>query len=399
MPVDTKIEGNPESVTRAASWVRDSLASRVTDTASQIYNARNQADAGWTGPAAGAFRDRMTQGARITDDFAGTARTMAQKLDDLAADLRRARSDMERIRSEASAAGLTVNGDVIAEPGPAPAAPGTPPTGDAATPDAVQAHNDAVQAQQEHAAKVRAYNKAQGEVEGVQRAWKSTVERITEEANSAGPKAWLTVADVAGNTIAAAAGAKYSSFLLDGARHYADDAARAMSHVRAYGDVVLDPKNFYTQLDRAQAGTRASAALADDAARASSKAKLTGLRLGGALAVGGVVYDVANGKPVGQAVVSNGAGFAASVGAGAVVGTAIGGPVGTAVGAVVGAGVGVFTSGMVDSLYENGIGAVGQAIEDGVDAVADTGEVIVDGVSDAAGAVVGGVKDAWNAIF
>jgi hypothetical protein len=60
-----------------------------------------------------------------------------------------------------------------------------------------------------------------------------------------------------------------------------------------------------------------------------------------------------------------------------------------------GAGVGVFTSGMVDSLYENGIGEVGQAIEDGGQAVVNTGKAIGAGAS----AVAGGVKDVWDAIF
>ncbi|WP_216212599.1 WXG100 family type VII secretion target [Amycolatopsis aidingensis] len=399
MPIDTKIEGDPGSITSAATWVRDSLASTVTDTASQIYRARNSADAGWRGTAAEAFRDRMTQGARTTDEFAGTAKTMAQKFDDIAADLKRAQSDMENIRTQASSAGLAVNGEVIADPGPAPAAPGPKPTGDAATPQALQAHGDAVDAQNAHAKQVAAYEKAKADAKDVRTRWKGAVEGIAKEANSQGPKPWLTVGAVAGDTIAAAAGAKYSSFLLKGAQHYLDDAAQATRHVKAFGDVVLDHKNFYAQVDRAQASTRAAGALTDDAAKATSKAKLTGLKLGGALAIGGIAYDIANGKPVDQAVVSGGVGFGASVAAGAAVGTVIGGPVGTAVGAVVGAGVGVFTSGMVDSLYENGIGEVGQAIEDGGQAVVDTGKAIADGVGDAAGAVAGGVKDAWDAVF
>ncbi|PRX44333.1 hypothetical protein B0I33_112211 [Prauserella shujinwangii] len=399
MPIDTRIEGDPASVTEVAAWVRDALASRVTDTASKIYDARNNADAGWHGPAAEVFRDRMTQGAQLTDEFAGTARKMAQKFDELAADPRRAKAEMERIRGEASEAGLTVDRSMIHDPGPAPGAPGPQPTGDAATPEAMQAYHDAVRAQQAHDARVSAYEQARNDADAVRRAWQGSVETIAAEANSVGPKAWLTVSDVAGNTIAAAAGARYSSFLLEGARNYADDAAQALRHVRAYGDVVLDHKGFYTQLDRAQASTRASAALTDDATRATSRAKVSGLRLGGALAVGGIAYDIAHGKPVDQAIVSGGAGFAASVGAGAAVGTVIGGPVGTAVGAVIGAGVGVFTSGMVDSLYENGIGAVGQAIDDGAKAVTDTLEVVGDGIGDAASAVAGGVKEAWDAIF
>jgi hypothetical protein len=139
--------------------------------------------------------------------------------------------------------------------------------------------------------------------------------------------------------------------------------------------------------------SRAAAYSADDAAKAAaeteSKAGRIGLKVGGALAVAGVAYDIANGKPVGQAVVSGAVGFGASVAAGALVGSAIPVPVvGTAVGALVGAGVGLFASGAVDSLYQNGIGAVGGAIEDGTKAVADTGK-----------AIGGAVADAWDAIF
>jgi hypothetical protein len=77
---------------------------------------------------------------------------------------------------------------------------------------------------------------------------------------------------------------------------------------------------------------------------------------------------------------------------GAVVGSFVPIPgVGTAAGAVIGAGVGIFTSGAIDSLFENGPD-VGAAAEAGWDAVADTGEAI----GDAAGSVgdaIGGLFD------
>lgn len=55
-------------------------------------------------------------------------------------------------------------------------------------------------------------------------------------------------------------------------------------------------------------------------------------------------------------------------------------------GAVVGAGVGVFTSGMIDGLWENG-GDVSDAVLAGADALADAGEAI----GDVGGAVVDGI--------
>ena len=97
-----------------------------------------------------------------------------------------------------------------------------------------------------------------------------------------------------------------------------------------------------------------------------------------------------------QAVTSNVGGFAASVATGAVVGTMIGGPVGTVVGTVVGAGVGVFTSGMIDGLWDSG-GDVSEAFMAGVDTVADTGEALLDGAADVGGAVVDGIGGLYGA--
>jgi uncharacterized membrane protein len=109
--------------------------------------------------------------------------------------------------------------------------------------------------------------------------------------------------------------------------------------------------------------------------------------------VAGVVYDIHNGKPVEQAVVSGAAGFAASVAAGAatgaVIGTAIPVPgLGTAAGALVGAAAGLFVSGAVDSMYQNGVLSVRQAWSGGEEALGDT----VHAVGDVA-------RDVWDAIF
>ena len=65
--------------------------------------------------------------------------------------------------------------------------------------------------------------------------------------------------------------------------------------------------------------------------------------------------------------------------------------VGTAAGAIIGAGVGIFTSGAIDSLFENGPD-VGEAAEAGWDAVKDTGGAIVDGAG-AVGDAIGGLFD------
>jgi hypothetical protein len=58
---------------------------------------------------------------------------------------------------------------------------------------------------------------------------------------------------------------------------------------------------------------------------------------------------------------------------------------------VIGAGVGIFTSGAIDSRFENGPD-VGEAAEAGWDAVKDTGGANADGVG-AVGGAIGGLFD------
>ncbi len=92
---------------------------------------------------------------------------------------------------------------------------------------------------------------------------------------------------------------------------------------------------------------------------------------------------------------SNGGGFAASVIAGAATGAVVGSfipvpGVGTAVGAVVGAGVGVFTSGAIDSLFEDGPDVM-DAWDAGLESLGDTGGAIADGV--------GGLVDGVGGLF
>lgn len=399
MPINTKIDGSPDSIWEAGQWIHDSLASSISDAVSQIYEARNNADSEWQGEASEAFQTKMTTGGRRGEEFASAAETMAEKINNVGDALRRAHRDMAGIRSEAGSAGLTVTGETIEDPGAAPPAAGPAPTGESATPEAMRLHADAVDAERAHAKKVAAYRIAEQDAERVRQQWEETAQELATTSNSVGEKAWFPVMDIAAGATVGAAAAIQGSILFKQSQAYLDDAAKAMQHVKAYGGVVLDRQGLYQQLDRTQASTRAAAAAADDAAKATSKGHITGLKVGGALAVAGVAYDIAQGKPADQAIVSGAAGFGASVGMAVGIGAVVGGPVGAGIGAVVGAGVGVFTSGMVDSLYENGIGAVGQAASDGVEALADTGEAILDGATGAADAVAGGVKDAWDAIF
>lgn len=397
MPINTKIEGNPESIRSATEWIRGSLAKQVQHVTSQVFSVRNRAESGWHGEAGGAFTHKMTTGGRQGDDFHEAILNSAAQADDVAAALQGAQREMGRIRSEAAEAGLRVQGETILEPEPAPADPGPEPSGADATPEAMSAHQDAVQAQQDHARQTAAYDKAKTEAEDTQRVWKQQVEKSTEAWQKLKGRSIFTVAGlgVSGGTTAMMA---HRSILLKDAQELKSEASRMAARATPdyYG---RPPAGMYDDLDRAAQNTRSAAAQEARAADTKSRAGKISFRAGGVLAAGGIAYDIANGKPADQAIVSGGAGFAASVGAGALAGTAIGGPVGTAVGAVAGVAVGAFTSGAVDSLYENGVGAIGTAVEDGGQAVLDTGSAIGGLAKDTGSAVAGGVKDAWDAVF
>ncbi|PRX44544.1 hypothetical protein B0I33_11153 [Prauserella shujinwangii] len=387
MSIDTRIEGNPESVRGAADWLRGSLGDTVSQAATQVYHARNRADAGWQGPAGEAFRARMTTGAEKTDELASAAVDAAQSFDTYAADLQRAQDDMRSVRQRAATAGLTVNGDTIEHPGPAPADPGDAPTGADATPEALAAHSDAVTASRAHAQKVEAYNTAKTDADAARHIAKVAADTLKNVWADVTQKWFLVVGDLTAGAAGTLA-AKHSSILKNQAKFLADESAKFLERART-APSGTSAAQIYRDFDLG----RAAAYQADDVATAArnvdANAARWGLRAGGALAVAGIAYDIANGKPATQAIVSGGLGFGASVAAGAAIGTLIPVPVvGTAVGAVGGAVVGVFTSGLVDSLWQNGVGDVGGAIEDGFEAVGDAGE-----------AIGGLAKDAWDAIF
>ncbi|GAA2781716.1 hypothetical protein [Saccharopolyspora taberi] len=387
MAVDTKIEGSPESIRGVGYWLRDAMANAVSDAATQIYNSRNSADAGWQGPASDAFRAKMTAAAQKTEQFSSAVIAASQGIDAYAAELQRAQDDMRAVRERAAAAGLTVNGDVIEDPGPGPAAPGASPTGAAATPDAVAAHESAMAASQAHATKVAAYNTAKNDSDAARHLAKLGADTLKNVWNDVTQKWFIVVGDLT-NGAAGTLAAKHSSILGKQSQFLADESAKLLERARN-APAGTTPAQLYRDADLG----RAAAYQADDVAAAAKNvdgnAAKWGLRAGGALAAAGVVYDIANGKPVAQAIVSGGVGFGASVAAGAAIGTMIPVPVvGTAVGAIGGAVVGVFASGAVDSLWQNGIGDVGGAIEDGAKAVGDT-----------ANAIGGLAKGAWDAVF
>lgn len=385
MSIDTEITGSPASIRASAEWVGGTLRTAVGAGVEAFADARTEAGGDWRGEAGTAFEGAMGRAARTSEDLRQAATGVRTTFLHYAGSLEACQQRMEGIRADARSAGLTVVGFVIQPVGAGPARPGDLPAD--ASQGQVDAYNGEVAAYNAHQDKAGAYNdlaaRAQEVWSDIERAW----ERVSAENRSMDGPGWaFQLSDVAGG-LAGALTDVHVSALRGSAQYFADLSAENLERLRG-SSRAPNAAQFYDDLDHWRATAGGSA---DDLARASRLANIgrfAPVALGGAIAVGGIFYDMhgPNQESAEQAVASNLGGFAASVGTGALVGTAIGGPVGTVVGTVVGAGVGIFTSGMIDELFENG-GDVGDAVLAGADAVADAGEAM----GDVGGAIVDGI--------
>ncbi|MGW0178648.1 hypothetical protein [Nocardia sp. NPDC003345] len=362
MGIDTRVDGDPASIRAAAGWLRDTLAGQLSISVTDLDKVRGLAESGWDGEAGDAFAAKTRNTANKANGFVTEVQKYATALDTLAGEVQQAQADMSTIRTNASNAGLTVRDQTIDKP-----------SGDDAT-------------------LLAAYNTASGAAEQVRNRegfWGST---WTNMQNDVKDKWFLVIGDMI-NGAAGALAVKHSSMLLQSAATASSDALKAM--IEAKNAPAGTPRQtVYRDMDWSRQQMLKAGDLLDESGNAKTKSAKIGFRVGGALAVAGIAYDIYNGKPAEQAVVSGLAGFGASVAAGAAVGAAVGtvvpGPgnlVGAAAGTVVGAAAGLFTSGAVDSLYSDGL-SVGNAIDGGVEALESTGD-----------AIGGGISKAWNALF
>ncbi|WP_280459210.1 hypothetical protein [Nocardia carnea] len=362
MSINTKVDGDPASIRAAAGWLRDTLAGQLSIAVTDLDKVRGLAEAGWDGESGEAFAIKTRNTANKANGFVTEIQKYATELDALAGQVQQAQVDMSTIRTNASNAGLTLTEQTVEMP----------------------AEDDAT--------KLAAYNTASQAVQQVRDRegfWGST---WTNMQNDVKDKWFLVVGDMI-NGAAGALAVKHSSMLLQSAATASSDALKAM--IEAKNAPAGTPRQVvYHDMDWSRQQMLKAGDLLDQSDNAKTKGAKIGFRVGGALAVAGIAYDIYNGKPAEQAVVSGLSGFGASVAAGAAVGAAVGmvvpGPgnlVGAAAGTVVGAAAGLFTSGAVDSLYSEGL-SVGSAIDGGVQALESTGE-----------AIGGGISKAWNALF
>ncbi|MCY7396921.1 MAG: hypothetical protein LH468_12375 [Nocardioides sp.] len=388
MPIETEIKGSPSSIRSAGTWLRDTLGPAVDGGVDAMNGARQLAASDWLGDTGQSFSAAMSRGSHQVDEVREAATHVGRCFDDYAGSLASCQSRMAGIRGDASAAGLTLSGTVIEDPGAGPGRPSTPPPADA--PAATVGSDDAdVAAYDAHQDLITAYQGLVGRADevwtDVERAW----ERVSVKDRALDGASWVfSLSDVAGGLGGSVAEVQ-SSALRTTSQYFKElgDDYLARLAEQARNGTIPDAAKYYDDLDHY---TRMAGAADDGLSQASRLARLgkaAPVALGGLLAAGGAFYDWKyGGESAEQAVASNAGGFAASIATGALVGTAIGGPVGTVVGVVVGAGVGVFTSGMIDGLFENG-GDVSDALVAGADTVVDTGAALVD----VGGSIVDGI--------
>lgn len=396
MTLDTEVPGSPGSIESAAHWLSGTLAPSVSKASDALHSARGDAQSDWDGEAGSAFAATMRSASAKADDLHGSAREVARSLDTYAGSLRGAQDRMADIRDAASGAGLTVHGSVIENPGPGPTRPGPMTVTTDTPPSAIDAHDASVAAYDAHQDKIRAWNKAVTDAEAVRADLRTAADGLSEKYRGlSGPQWVLTAGDIAGGL----AGARLefnASALKKTSATFKAQAVRDLDRALKADPGAVGRTRWYQDLDHARTLSTSADDLARTATTVERSSRTLPLKAGGALAAAGILWDIHSGKDPTQAVASGAGGFLASVGAGAATGAIVGSfvpipGVGTAAGAIIGAGVGIFTSGAIDSLFENGPD-VGEAAEAGWDAVQDTGGAIADGVG-AVGGAIGGLFD------
>lgn len=155
MTLNTRVDGDTTAVRGAADGVA-AIGGAIDDAGSGFGQATGESETLWQGPAATAFRSRITNAQQATAAAAAASRRMATALHTFADRMHQVHSQIAHAKSIAQAADLSVSGDTIAEPTPPP----TPPVG-CFTPQAAAtiAHQQAA-AEAKYRKQVTAYQQA-----------------------------------------------------------------------------------------------------------------------------------------------------------------------------------------------------------------------------------------------
>lgn len=387
MPLDIKVEGDPESIRQAAQWLRG-MSESVHDCGTQVGRARTESEADWSGDAGAGFRRVTGEVGSAVDtlstDFGGTCDALTVHADDLDT----VKTRMGDAVSIAQEAGLGVTENAILEPGPAPPDPAPLPADAPPTPAQADAHAAATTAQAAYATKVRAYQNAGQVVTAGRRVETDSQSTLNSFLGGFVEKLPFTVADFSSG-LAGAAATRTSKFraaaqVMDAkaARaaklmhspnlnlsnqtraallhaqntvnaNAARNAATASRFSRMVDRLPQGVKNFVTRnLDR---GLTRSTPILGKALPVLKRVPVAGALI----TAGGIGFDIASGKDPVQSTVSG----VSSLAAGAAVGAMIGGPVGVVVGGVVGVGVGFVVDEWGDEIA-SGVGDAAEGVKD-----------------------------------
>ena len=339
--LDTKIKGNPGTLHALADWFRDTLADEVHTAVTQAYRARTNTEADWTGPAAEAFRGRMTTGGKKADEVAADAKTGFTWAERAAADLESHKRRMDAVRADAQKAGLTVVPDGIVAPGAAPAKPQT-----GATPEQVQGYNTAAAA---HARQVAAYKKA-----------KEDIDKIRDDLSAKEMVVRNFLDDLIGkapfNAVAFANDSYIGYIMSKRARKYMGRRQSLMAMAEKYAR--SHPTNGSTYRGHGgdlQRQIRAQQGFGHQVQNAAGKAVRAGRVVpvvGAVISAGVLWWDLEHGKPPTKAITSAVVSTFAGMGGGAVIGGTVGAAFGNVPGAIAG-GVGGMVVGLgTGALYD-----------------------------------------------
>lgn len=383
MPINIRIEGNPESIRAAARWLTSRLEPALYDCASQVYRCRTNAEAGWRGEASSGFQGKMTTGGQGVDTIADDATRLGQSFDQYADGLHTAQAGMQRARDIAVQGGLRVTDTEILDPGLEPDIPQALPTDGSASPNMVHAHDQAVVAQQDYQRKVTAFNQAKEEADranGILDGVKETAEDYWKDLSG---KRYIHAAEFT-NGVADDLITLHKSILKQESARLLDEAKVAESRYLSSPGGSVEAKLYEeTRLAKTMGAADLEAEAASIGRRLGSKIPIIGW---GITAVG-IGYDLQEGKPPGKAIVSGVAGTAGAIMAASMVG----GPIGVAAGAgvVAGIAVGLGADWVYDHIVPDG---VKYKIDEGIAAVGHGIAEVGEGIGNTA-------KKVWHWIF
>lgn len=398
MTVSTVVPGDPAELTAIATWLRGSLGSALDDSELTLQSVR-QDDGGWDGTAGDAFRTRMSTAYSNAATLNDATVSGASGIDAFALALSTAQADVAAARATAAAAGLELTTTGIRAPAiwprPTPPQPGTSAA-------SVQSYYLAQAERDENAARWVAYAAAAAEVSRITTAL-TTAATTLDDVRADVEVVKVPVASLLSTAIVDGTAGALAPHVAGPKAHLLRSAAIFESNTTVPGSA-LHPELFYKDVDDARAWRARAAAAPDGTATALKAGKLMSAGVGVAFAGISIWMDLRAGESKAQATASNLTGLATSIAAGAsvgaLVGTAIPVPIvgtiaGYGVGALTGAVVGIYTSGVVDSLFENGPD-VGAAVSQGWNDLRDAGSAVSGLAQTGARAALRGADDALD---